>query len=130
MIDLLIRRARLTPAGRELAGAHLSAVGPVDIHIDSGRFTAVAAHAGSAVVNAYREAHLAQVMEGVQAAKTGPEDHDVVVLNRSVFLWLWWSLIHDSHGRTSTFPLRPFRSLAQVQLIGIRPDGRVRGQNT
>lgn len=48
MIDLLIRRARLTPAGRELAGAHLSAVGPVDIHIDSGRFTAVAAHAGSA----------------------------------------------------------------------------------
>ncbi len=44
MIDLLIRRVRLAPAAQATAGAHLPADGLADLHVDGGRFVAVAGH--------------------------------------------------------------------------------------
>ena len=48
MIDLLVRRVRLTPAARAAAGEYLSGDGLVDMHVDGGRFARLAPHGGGA----------------------------------------------------------------------------------
>src|SRR4051812_34185744 len=71
-----------------------------------------AAHASSAVVDADREAHRAQVVQGVQAANTRSDDHYVIVFDRSVSFGLLWVLSHICHGVPSFTVLRRFfRSL-------------------
>ena len=47
MIDLLVRRARLTGAARESAGMEPAGEGLADIYVDGGRFAAVVPHGAS-----------------------------------------------------------------------------------
>lgn len=70
MIDLLIRRARLTPGARESAGVDPGPHGLVDIHIDRGRFTAITAHDGSP-----REARMLIEADGALASPPYVEPH-------------------------------------------------------